>query len=217
MCPDIPRNRFWKAMSRKFSILAVLFAGLFLFSCGANGSNQQGGVDINMVRTQAVSTFAYSLTETSVPFPMASLTPTSLPTFTPSTTTATPTAFPTLNPCYNLIWLMDKPIPDGTHMKANEVFTKTWQVQNNGGCAWAPGFSFINVGGDSMGGKTLVLKDPIPVGAKRDISIELVAPSGQNGLIQSSWRMADTNGNFFGDTLSVNIIVGTVPTTTKSP
>jgi hypothetical protein len=97
-------------------------------------------------------------------------------------------------------------------MKANETFTKTWLVQNTGGCAWAPGFTFSHVGGDPMRGKAVVLKEPILVGAKREISVELVVPGGQSGLLQSSWRMADASGLYFGDTLSVNIIVGEVST-----
>jgi len=70
-----------------------------------------------------------------------------------------------------------------------------------------------------MRGKPLEFTEPIPVGAKREISIELVVPSGINGLIQSSWRMTDENGNFFGDTLSSILLVGTVSTSTvtKAP
>jgi hypothetical protein len=101
-------------------------------------------------------------------------------------------------------------------MKANEVFTKTWYVQNNGSCAWAPGFTFRHVGGERMEGQPLVLTEPIPVGAKREISIQLVVPSGQNGLVQSAWRMSDKNGAFFGDTLTVNIIVGGALTSTAA-
>jgi hypothetical protein len=121
-----------------------------------------------------------------------------------------------VNPCYNLLWIKDRTIPDGTQLKPNEVFTKTWLVQNNGGCAWAPGFTFVNVGGDPMRGKPLKFTEPIPVGAKYEIYIELVVPSGINGLIQSSWRMADKNGSSFGDTLSVNIVVGSNPTSTAT-
>ena len=70
-----------------------------------------------------------------------------------------------------------------------------------------------------MRGEPLKFTEPVPVGVKREISIKLIVPSGQNGLIQSSWRMADKSGHFFGDTLSVNIVVGTVttPTATKAP
>jgi hypothetical protein len=206
-------------MTGKFSLVVILLAGLFLFSCRINGSDQPDAVDVEAIRTQAVSTFASSLTETMAPKPTASATLTSLPTFTPSTVTSTPSPTATQNPCYNLIWLEDRSIPDGTQMRANEVFTKTWLVQNNGGCAWAPGFTFSHVGGDPMRGKTLVLDQPIPVGAKRELSVELIVPGGQTGLIQSSWRMADAQGFFFGDTLSVNINVGTIttPTVTNTP
>ena len=100
------------------------------------------------------------------------------------------------NPCYNLLYIEDRTIPDGTEMKPNEVFTKTWFVQNSGGCAWAPGFTFAHFGGDPMEGEPLVLTEPIPAGAKRELSIELVVPSWSNGLIQSSWRMTDENGSF---------------------
>ncbi len=200
-------------------LVLILVLGGLLFSFGTNRSDQAEPVDTNAIRTEAVSTYAFSLTGTLASVPTASFSLTSLPTFTPSGSILTTDTPIPQNTCYNLIWLKDKTIPDGTHLNANEVFTKTWLVQNNGGCAWAPGFTFSHVGGDPMRGKTFVLKDPIPVGAKREISIELVAPGGQNGLVQSSWRMADATGNFFGDTLSVNIVVGnnTTPTMTKAP
>jgi hypothetical protein len=63
-----------------------------------------------------------------------------------------------------------------------------------------------------MRGQPVILEEAIPVGAKREISIQLVVPNGVNGLVQSSWRMTDANGNFFGDTLSVNIFVGDITT-----
>ncbi|CAG0998666.1 hypothetical protein ANAEL_02787 [Anaerolineales bacterium] len=199
-----------------FPTIAFLILGVLLFSCGT----KEPPVDVDAIRTEAVKTHIASQTEVLVV----------LPTVT-STLTAEPSAAPTLdvtatletpaiaNPCYKLLWLEDRSIPDGTQMKPNEVFTKTWYVQNSGGCAWAPGFSFVNVGGDPMRGKPLVLEESIPAGAKREISIELAVPSGINGLIQSSWRMTDQDGNYFGDTLTVNITVGDVitPTATTAP
>jgi hypothetical protein len=104
-------------------------------------------------------------------------------------------------------------------MKAGEAFTKTWLVQNVGGCAWRAGFTFNHYGGDGMRGSTVTLTDAIPTGAKREISVQLVVPSGQTGIIESAWRMADENGIFFGDTLSIKIVVGdvTAPTSTSTP
>ena len=104
-------------------------------------------------------------------------------------------------------------------MKAGEVFTKTWLVQNTGGCAWRPGFTFQHVGGDKMRGEIVTLTEAIPTGAKRELSVQLVVPSGFNGLIQSAWRMADEFGMFFGDTLFVTIQVGEIatPAATNTP
>lgn len=203
--------------TRILSITIILIFGVLLFSCGTNNAQQTNNADA--LRTEAVKTYAASLTQVLVVLPSASPTLTVEPTSTPTAITATLETPETANPCYNLLWIEDRTIPDGANLKANEVFTKTWYVQNNGGCAWAPGFTFSNFGGDPMEGEPLVFTEPIPAGAKRELSIELVVPSGQNGLIQSSWRMTDENGLFFGDTLSVNIVVGTVttPTVTSAP
>jgi hypothetical protein len=205
--------------TRILTITIILIVGALLFSYATNNSQPADNVDVNAVRTEAVETYAASLTEVLVVIPTASPTLTVEPTSTPTAVTATLETPETANPCYNLLWIEDHSIPDGTQMKPNEVFTKTWFVQNNGGCAWAPGFTFSHFGGDTMRGEPFRLTEPIPVGAKREISIELVVPSGINGLIQSSWRMTDENGHFFGDTLSVNIVVGTTatPTATKAP
>jgi hypothetical protein len=207
--------------TRILSITIILILGALLFSCGTNKAQQTESIDVDALRTEAVETYAASLTEVLVVVPTASptlmvVTPTSTPTIDVTATLETPLV---ANPCYNLLWIEDRTIPDGTQLKPNEVFTKTWFVQNSGGCAWAPGFTFANVGGDPMRGKPFVLTEPILSGAKREISIELVVPSGINGLIQSSWQMADKNGLFFGETLSVNIVVGDVatPTATKAP
>ncbi|MBC7876328.1 MAG: hypothetical protein H7Y59_04080 [Anaerolineales bacterium] len=205
--------------TRILSIIAILIVVVLLFSYGANRPQQNDNVDMDTLRTEAVETYASSLTETLVAVPSASPTLTVVPTFTPPglTTTVEPTA--TTNPCYNLLWIEDVTIPDGTQMKAGEVFTKTWLVQNIGGCAWPAGFTFSHVGGDRMRGDAVVLQESIQTGSKRELSVQLVVPPGQTGLIQSSWRMADETGNFFGDTLSVNINVGnsTTPAVTSTP
>lgn len=203
--------------TRIFSIIVILIVGVLLFSCGTNDAEQSGNVDA--LRTEAVSTYASSLTETLVALPSASATLTVVPTFTAPSVTITIEPSATVNPCFNLLYIEDVTIPDGTQMKAGEVFTKTWLVQNIGGCAWRAGFTFGHVGGDLMRGNPVILQEPIQTGSKRELSIQLTVPSGQNGLIQSSWRMADDNGNFFGDTLSVNILVGdiTTPAVTNTP
>ena len=203
---------------RKFLlILLVAVFSWILSTCGSGESEAKPTPSADAIRTEAVATYVSSLTETLSAALTQSPTDAPSPTFTlPPLTTITETAQP-VNTCYDLIWLGDVTIPDNTLMKAGEAFTKTWRVQNNGGCAWAPGFTFSHVGGEAMRGKTLVLTEPIPVGAIRELSIQMAVPTGQTGLIQGTWRMADGQGNYFGDTLSVNIIVGNETTPTASP
>ena len=186
---------------------------MLVISCSSND------VDLDAVRTEAVSTYASGLTESPVSSTQASPTLEPVPTNTLELVTVTIEPSPTINPCYNLLYIDDVTIPDGTRMKAGEVFTKTWLVQNIGGCAWRPGFAFQHAGGEKMRGETVILTEAIPTGAKRELSVQLVVPSGLNGLIQSSWRMTDEFGIFFGDTLSVNIQVGEIstPATTSTP
>jgi hypothetical protein len=203
-------------MKKQTYFITLLTAGLYLISCAKNTPTPEANLDADAVRTQAVSTFASSLTETAAASPTAAFTLTPNITETLAITGTAETPLPQ-NTCYNLLFIKDVTIPDGTFLENNEVFTKTWQVQNNGGCAWAPGFSFSHVGGETLRGKTFVLNEPIPVGAKREISIQMIAPSGLNGLVQSSWRMADASGAFFGDTLTVNITVGKNVTATPTP
>ncbi len=205
--------------TRIISIAILLIVGVLFFSWRANSAKPAETVDVEALRTEAVATYASSLTETLVAVPTASSTRTVVPTFTAPAISATIEPSATSNPCFNLLWIEDVTIPDGTQMKAGEVFTKTWLVQNIGGCAWRAGFTFSHVGGDLMRGNTVILQEPIQTGSKRELSVQLTVPSGQTGLIQSSWRMADETGSFFGDTLSVNIQVGSVttPVVTSTP
>jgi hypothetical protein len=116
--------------------------------------------------------------------------------------------------CYKLLYIKDITIPDNTVMNPGQSFTKTWQVQNSGGCAWAPGFKFSLVGGDAMSGQTFTVSQPVAVGATTQLSIDMVAPTGKTGTIQGTWRMADDKGVFFGDSLTVVIVVGGSTTAT---
>ncbi|MBK6647250.1 MAG: hypothetical protein IPG44_16145 [Anaerolineales bacterium] len=205
--------------SRVILISLIVIVGVFLFSCVDNQADSSPAVDTDAIRTQAVETYASSLTE-SLPAPFTPFpTQTASPAAAETALSTTPEPSPTSNPCFNLLYIADITIPDGTRLKPGEKFTKTWQVQNIGGCAWRPGFTFRHVGGDPMRGNPIVLSEAIPTGAKREISIELVVPSGINGVIESAWQMADENGIFFGDTLFIQVVTGdlTTPAVTNTP
>ncbi len=179
-------------------------------------------VDVRAVETRAISTFTGGLTSTAQAIPTSTVTETSEATEATATVGTPPTAGPSPTPsCYRLKYVQDVTIPDATIMTPAQVFTKTWQVQNSGTCALRPGFQLILVGGLAMGGSPFVLSSAVNPGAKFDISIKMVAPTTQTGLLQGTWRMIDDNSNQFGDALTVVIVIGNAsiaaPTVAATP
>ena len=58
--------------TRILPIAVILIVGALLFSCGTNNTQQAEPVDADAVRTEAVETYAASLTEELVTVPTAS-------------------------------------------------------------------------------------------------------------------------------------------------
>lgn len=205
-----------------FLFTLILTTIILLSTCGPGNSETTPAIDTGTIHTEAVATYLAGQTKialASLAAPVSTFTPASPATETPASETATIAAPPTASPCYKLLYKNVETIPDGTPMTAGQNFTKTWRVQNNGDCAWAPGFKFSLIGGETIGGQTLTLTEPVPVGAITELSIEMVAPSDRTGDIRGTWQMSDANGAFFGDALTVVISMGdaAAATNTKSP
>jgi hypothetical protein len=98
-------------------------------------------------------------------------------------------------------------------MDPGESFTKTWRVMNSGSCAWGTGYKFSLIGGEAMGGQAVTLQQPVAPGATYEISVPMTAPTtppaGGTDSISGTWRMADANGAFFGDAVTVVIKLNT--------
>ncbi len=104
-------------------------------------------------------------------------------------------------------------------MTPGQSFTKTWLVSNTGTCAWEAGFKFNVVGGDAMGGVAVTLNQTVEPGRQYEFSVPMVAPTDKTGEIKGTWRLADANGNFFGDGVYVQVRIGSatpVPTGTAT-
>ena len=214
---------------RNLLLTAVaLILVLLLSACGPSDAELTPTLDPNMIRTEAVSTFAFSLTQTALAKPSNTPTLTPSPTLSPTPirtgTASTQTTGLTTTSCYRLVYVTDVTIPDDTVMTPGQTFTKTWRVQNTGSCAIAPGFTFKNVGGDPMSGQSLTLTQPIAAGATTDLSISMTAPANKTGTLRGDWRMADAGGILFGDQVYVQIVIGggsgttaTAPTPTDTP
>jgi len=202
------------SIRRPVITLVLLIISLLLTACGPSEAELTPTVNPNAVRTEAVSTFASSLTQTALAAPTSTSTVPPSPTITlvpltsltPGTITTSQAGAPAT--CANLVYVKDVTIPDNTQMTPGQTFTKTWQVQNSGSCAWAPGSKFSLVGGDAMGGQALTLSQAVAAGATTELSVPMTAPTGKTGTISGTWRMSDDKGVFFGDALTVVIVIG---------
>ncbi len=103
-------------------------------------------------------------------------------------------------------FIADVTIPDDTKISPGQTFVKTWRVKNVGTRAWGNGFTLEFIGGVAMTEKTSIPLPATPPGQEIDISIPMTAPDIP-GDYQGDWRMKDDQGNFFGATLWVRIVV----------
>lgn len=202
------RNRTLLAL---FGALAILLA-----ACAPSAAELTPTVNPDTIRTEAVSTFSSSLTQTATARATATITVTPMPTITlPVLSTpfatlpaGTGTAVGGVTLCTRLVYVADVTVPDNTQMTPGQSFTKTWRVQNTGTCAWTTAFKFSLIGGDAMGAQALTLAQSVAPGATYDLSVPMTAPTGKTGTIQGTWRMQDDKGAFFGDSLTVVIVIG---------
>ena len=192
-----------------------MIGALLLSACGASEPDLTPTVTVNPdeIRTQAVGTFAADLTLTALAAPTNTPAPTVTPlaTFTAATLAGgaggtSPVAGATAS-CYGLSFVSDVTIADNTPVNPGQTFTKTWKVKNAGTCAWDAGFKFAFVSGDAMGGATYTLPAAVAAGAVTDISVSMTAPN-KAGTIRGDWRMSTAGGQFFGDQVYVQVVVG---------
>ncbi|SRR5581483_6121965 len=194
----------------RLAILAVLFLALIvvvgLSIRGAKRSASSPTISVGGIQTAAVATFGSDLTRTAEAMPTSTSTSTATP-FPTETIAGTETLSPTPS-CYRLRYLKDVTIPDHTAMDPGEAFVKTWMVENNGTCAWRPGFVVRLIGGDAMSAIPFTLTQTVEPGGQIEISLSMTAPLDQQGTVAGTWQMSDENGNFFGSVLTVVIDLG---------
>ena len=206
-------------------IQIMMVGAILLSACGATPADLTPTVTVNPdeIRTQAVGTFAAGLTLTAFAAPTntpaATITP--LATFTVGPTSAGGIAIGTAPvgataSCYGLSFVSDVTIPDNTPVTAGQAFTKTWKVKNAGSCAWDAGFKFAFTGGEQMGGTSYTLPSAVAAGAVTDISVPMTAPS-KTGTLRGNWRMSTAAGQFFGDEVYVQVVVGGGAAATNTP
>ena len=202
----------------RFVIMLTLLAMVALSSCGGSAADATPTLSVEQIQTLAVMTYQAQLTQTALALPTSTPLPTNTPipivTFASPDGSSSPVATNTTassgqtTSCYGLTFVNDVTIPDGTQMTPGQSFTKTWSVSNTGTCAWDPGFIFNVVGGDAMGGVAVTLNQTVEPGRQYEFSVPMVAPTNKSGELKGTWRLADANGNFFGDGVFVVVDIG---------
>ena len=93
---------------------------------------------------------------------------------------------------------IDITIPDGTHLRPGESFSKTWRVVNTGSCSWNTGYEFIWFSGAQLSTVTSQgLNYAVSPGESVDISVDMTAPN-RASTYQSNWKLQAPDGSTFG-------------------
>jgi len=194
----------------------MMIGAVVLSACGASEPpvTPTLAFSADEIRTQAVGTFSSDLTLTAFAAPSDTPAPTltPAPSITPLATSTGGIVFGSTAPvatasCYGLSFVSDVTIPDNTPVAVGQSFTKTWKVKNAGSCAWDAGFKFAFTGGDAMGGTTYTVPSSVAAGSVTDISVAMVAPN-KTGTLRGNWRMSTASGQFFGDEVYVQVVIG---------
>ena len=210
------------------SLLIALSLGGIASACGPSAADATPTINPDMIRTEAIATFAADLTQTALAMPTETATPTETPTPTATATAeasstpnllATSASLPTSS-CFGMAYVADVTIPDNTSMTPGQSFTKTWRVRNNGTCTWEVGFKLNFIGGNAMGASSVALTKAVAPGAEAEISVPMTAPTA-SGSARGNWRMSTAAGAYFGDEIYVLIVVGgstaTAPAASATP
>ncbi|MGB7539144.1 MAG: NBR1-Ig-like domain-containing protein [Anaerolineales bacterium] len=90
------------------------------------------------------------------------------------------------------------PIVDGSTLKANTQFTKTWDVRNIGICTWDRRYKLIYYSGQHMNGPSSVdFPEIVPPNKNTFLSVNLTAPKSAGSHV-GRWYLQDPEGTRFG-------------------
>ncbi len=206
----------------KIRILLVLaFCTMAALSaCGPGKAEGTATPGYEAIQTSIAATISIAKTQTAQVAPSPKPTSTRTPTPSPTATlsgSATPTNTPgtaVVPGCHKLLYVRDVTIPDNTVVVPGQTFTKTWLVLNNGTCSWDVGFKLAFISGEVLGGSTLTLAKAVAPGTQAELSVPMVVPANKTGTLTGIWKMMNASGAYFGDPLSVVVLVGSTATPT---
>lgn len=137
--------------------------------------------------------------------PLSTTTP--VPSFFTPAPTFTFTVTPTGRPCSNdLEFVADMTVEDGTVFLPGTSIDKRWLVKNTGTCHWDAAYRLAWLRGNLMDAVQEQFLYPARAGNTAPLRIAFIAPA-EAGSYESVWQAVDPDGNFFGDFVSIKIVV----------
>lgn len=217
-------------MRKKNLLFICLLAGISLLtaSCGSR-EEPTPTVDPAAVMTEVAMTVSADLAQEALltPSPTATMpttaTPPPIPTQAlppaPTSPAGQPAVQPTaIGPQPDNFVLISETVPDDSVYWKNERFTKTWKLENTGTTTWDSSYTLFYWDGEIMSDITAVsIKNAVQPGVQIDISVPMVAPSVVGKTYTMYWKMHNGKGTPFGDTIWVQIYVGTEADKTPTP
>ncbi|HEY9151472.1 MAG TPA: NBR1-Ig-like domain-containing protein [Anaerolineales bacterium] len=124
-----------------------------------------------------------------------------------ATIVPTPTIIPTSTPCTNgLTFVKDLTVSDNTPFGPGQSIDKQWLVTNSGTCNWDARYRLKLLSGPAMGAATEQALYPARAGMQATLRIIFTAPSN-TGTYISTWQAFSPDGEAFGDTIYIQIVV----------
>jgi len=110
-------------------------------------------------------------------------------------------------PCdNNLVFLRDISVPDGTVFSPGESIEKSWEVRNEGSCAWIRGYSIQLQDGPALGAIDRQALPEAQPGETVVITVQFTAPN-EPGHYRSLWKAFELGGEPFGVGFYIDIVV----------
>lgn len=106
----------------------------------------------------------------------------------------------------NAVFVGDVTVPDGTVFEPGAQFDKIWRIRNTGDCPWDSDYHWVFWKSNQMGADTSHTIPPTAPGETADIRVTMYAPDTP-GLYVGHWRLEAPDGQIFGHSAYVNIVV----------
>jgi hypothetical protein len=200
-------------------IAVVLISTFVLSACAAATPTEDPAIKI----TQIAATIQAEFTQNAALTPSATptLEPTATPTMAPATATPeitevfpTPTSTQQVSVQGNVedkaVYVSDVTIPDGTIVKPGSTVLKVWAIKNTGTTTWKTSYRLSYLDGlkDAKEMLYVHLQNEVKPALSINVGVTFTAPSNP-GTYTSYWRLVNSDGQIFGETMSMKIVVGT--------